>query len=131
MQIELPNSSLGAFSLVEAKPEISKPIARGFATWYGPGFHRRKTANGERYDMHAKTCASPNLPFDSWIEITNLDNGKKTLARVNDRLPPRRKSVILDASLAIAQELDFVKKGKAKIEIRKVEKDAIVALETQ
>lgn len=131
VQLELPASSLGAFSLIEIKPEISKPLATGYATWYGPGFHRRKTANGERYNMHAKTCASPNLPFNTWIEITNLDNGKKSYARINDRLPPRRKSVILDASLAIAKDLDFVKRGKARIEIRKIEKERLAVLNLQ
>jgi rare lipoprotein A len=58
---------------------------RGLASWYGPGFHGKRTANGEVYDMNAMTAAHKELPFESIVEVRNLDNGKKTQVRITDR----------------------------------------------
>lgn len=67
------------------------------ASWYGPGFHGRTTASGETYNMHAMTAAHKTLPFGSKVKVTNLDNGKTAIVRINDR-GPFIKSRIIDLS---------------------------------
>lgn len=57
------------------------------ASWYGPGFHKRLTANGERYNMYALTAAHKELPFGSVVKVTNLDNNKSVIVRINDKGP--------------------------------------------
>ena len=96
--------------------EIGKLQRRktGWASWYGKRFHGRKTANGERYNQHAFTCASRTLPFGTVLEVTNLKNGKSAVVRVNDR-GPYRKGRILDLSYAVAKQLGFLKRGVAKV----------------
>jgi rare lipoprotein A len=94
-------------------------VQRGVASWYGPGFHGQQTANGETYDMYALTAAHKQLPFDSRIRVTNLDNGEQVIVRINDR-GPFRKQRILDLSFAGAQELDIVDPGTARVRIEKV-----------
>lgn len=91
----------------------------GKASWYGGTFNGRKTANGERYDMYAMTCAHPTLPLGSWIRVTNLKNKRSTFLRVNDRGPmlPDR---IVDLSLGAAQKLGFEVSGLAKVRIEQV-----------
>ena len=92
-------------------------IDRGIASWYGPKFHGRQTANGEVYDMHGLTAAHRSLPFGTWVEVTNLDNGRRVLVRINDRGPFIRGRV-LDVSFGAAQELDMVRAGLARVEMR-------------
>lgn len=92
-------------------------IDRGIASWYGPKFHGRRTANGEVYDMHGLTAAHRSLPFGTWVEVTNLDNGRRVLVRINDRGPFIRGRV-LDVSFGAAQELDMVHAGLARVEMR-------------
>lgn len=94
-------------------PEV---VERGVASWYGPKFHGRLTANGERYDMHGMTAAHRTLPFGTLLEVRNLDNGRVCRLRVNDRGPFIR-GRILDVSYAAAQELDMVGPGTARVEI--------------
>lgn len=66
------------------------------ASWYGPGFHKRLTANGERYNMYALTAAHKELPFGSVVKVTNLDNNKSVVVRINDRGPvPKDRGVDL------------------------------------
>jgi len=91
----------------------------GQASWYGKGFHGRKTSSGERYDMYAMTAAHPTLPIPSYARVTNLRNGKSVIVRINDRGPFHRSRVI-DLSLAAATKLDFVKAGSTKVEIERV-----------
>jgi rare lipoprotein A (peptidoglycan hydrolase) len=82
----------------------SKEILTGLASWYGPYFHGRLTANGETYNQYDLTAAHPSLPFDTYLKVTNLDNGKSVIVRINDRgpyIPPRT----LDLSLGAAQQL--------------------------
>ena len=90
---------------------------RGVASWYGPGFHGRRTANGEVYDMHGLTAAHRTLPFDTRVRVTNLDNGRRVDLRINDR-GPFIKGRVLDVSYAAAQRLDMVGTGTARVEIR-------------
>jgi rare lipoprotein A len=86
------------------------------ASWYGNPFHGRKTANGETYDMHKMTAAHKILPMNTMLLVRNLENGRETVVRVNDRGPFARERVI-DLSLAAAKELDLVRPGLARIEI--------------
>jgi rare lipoprotein A len=89
---------------------------QGVASWYGNPFHGRKTANGETYDMHKMTAAHKILPMNTMLLVRNLDNGRETVVRVNDRGPFARERVI-DLSYAAARELDIVRPGLARIEI--------------
>ncbi len=88
----------------------------GLASWYGPGFHGRKTANGEVYDMYARTAAHKLLPLGTVVRVTNLENGRSTEARINDRGPFVRGRII-DLSYALARELDVVDRGTARVRV--------------
>ncbi|HEY1792557.1 MAG TPA: septal ring lytic transglycosylase RlpA family protein [Opitutaceae bacterium] len=92
----------------------------GRASWYGPHFQGRKTANGERFNMYAYTCAHRTLPLGSWIRVTNLRNHKTAFVRVNDRGPVPT-SRILDLSYAAAQKLGVG--GLAEVKIERVAPD--------
>jgi rare lipoprotein A len=87
----------------------------GKASWYGGRFNGRETANGERFDMNALTCAHRSLPLGSWVRVTNLRNKKAVFLRVNDR-GPMAESLIVDLSYAAAQRLGISGLGKVKIE---------------
>jgi rare lipoprotein A len=88
----------------------------GKASWYGGRFNGKKTANGEKYDMYALTCAHRTLPLGSWVRVTNLYNKKTTLLRVNDR-GPMAPNLIVDLSYAAAERLGFEVNGLAKVRI--------------
>ncbi len=94
-------------------------VERGVASWYGPGFHGNKTANGERYDMHQLTAAHRTLPLGSIAVVRSLSTGRKITVRVNDRGPFAR-GRILDLSLAGAQALGMTGLGTDQIELRVV-----------
>ncbi len=88
----------------------------GIASYYGKQFHNRRTANGEKYDMFAFTCAHLTLQFGTRIKVTNLDNGKWVMVRVNDR-GPFVEGRILDLSYAAAKKIGLVLTGTAKVKI--------------
>jgi rare lipoprotein A len=88
----------------------------GIASWYGKEFHGRKTANGETYDMYARTAAHKLLPMSTYLLVKNLENGRETVVRINDR-GPFAKARIIDLSYAVAQELDIIGKGTARVKI--------------
>lgn len=88
----------------------------GTASWYGKKFHGRKTANGETYNMYAKTAAHKTLPMDTVLLVQNLDNGRETVVRVNDRGPFVRGRII-DLSYKAASEIGLVKSGLARAKI--------------
>ncbi|MFZ5608644.1 MAG: septal ring lytic transglycosylase RlpA family protein [Pseudomonadota bacterium] len=92
----------------------------GEASWYGPGFHGRATASGERYDMNALTAAHRTLPMPSYVEVTNLDNGRKMVLKVNDR-GPFAKGRIIDVSRRAAQLLGFHAKGVERVRVRRTD----------
>ncbi|MBI4411811.1 MAG: septal ring lytic transglycosylase RlpA family protein, partial [Deltaproteobacteria bacterium] len=92
----------------------SGEVLVGGASWYGPGFHGRKTANGERFDTHAMTAAHKTLPFGTYLAVTNPENDKTVLVRVNDRGPYIRGRII-DLSYAAAKAIDMIKKGTAEV----------------
>ena len=98
-----------------------KKTARGYtevgiASWYGPGFHGRRTASGEFYNMYDLTAAHKTLPLGTYVKVINLENGKSVIVRINDRGPfvPGR---IIDLSYSAAKRLGMVKKGTAKVMI--------------
>lgn len=92
-------------------------VERGIASWYGPKFHGRKTSSGEVYDMHAMTAAHKTLPLPTYVRVTNLENGRSVVVKVNDRGPFVRNRII-DLSYAAAKALDIVRKGTGLVEIR-------------
>ena len=96
---------------------VTEYEATGVASWYGTPYHGRLTANGEIYDMEALTAAHPTLPLPSVVEVTNLENGRSLILRVNDR-GPFVKNRLIDLSLAAARELGFEDKGLAKVRVR-------------
>jgi rare lipoprotein A len=88
----------------------------GIASWYGPGFHGKKTANGERFDRNELTAAHRTLQMPSLVRVTNLDNGRSVVVRVNDRGPFKRGRVI-DVSQKAAELLGFQSVGTAKVRL--------------
>ena len=93
--------------------------ARGVASWYGPDFHGLATSSGERYDMNAMTAAHTTLPLPTWVEVTNLENGRSVVVKVNDR-GPFVDNRLIDLSRAAATQLDMLRNGTARVEVRAV-----------
>ncbi|MDP8265397.1 MAG: septal ring lytic transglycosylase RlpA family protein [Candidatus Aceula meridiana] len=89
----------------------------GTASWYGKKFHGRKTANGEIYNKWAMTAAHRHLPFNTMLEVTNLDNGEQVVVRINDRGPywPGR---IIDLSRGAAKKIKMVRPGLAQVKLK-------------
>jgi len=92
----------------------------GMASWYGPGFHGKITANGDIYDEMGMTAAHPTLQLPSVVEVTNLDNGRAVVVRVNDR-GPFLFGRMIDLSKRAARRLGFEKKGTARVRVRMME----------
>lgn len=90
--------------------------ATGVASWYGPGFHGKTTSNGETYNQNAFTAAHKTLPMNTIVSVTNLDNGRKTTVRINDR-GPFVDNRILDVSKAAATRLDMLQSGTAPVKL--------------
>ena len=97
--------------------------ATGIASWYGPGFHGRKTANGEIYDQNDLTAAHPTLPMPSIVNVTNLENGRAINVRINDR-GPFKNGRIIDLSRRAAQLLGMERQGTAKVRVRILEEES-------
>ena len=88
----------------------------GLASWYGPNFHGRSTANGEIYDQYALTAAHPTMPLPSYARVTNMENGKSVMVRVNDR-GPFTGGRLIDLSGAAAKLLGYRRKGLARVHV--------------
>jgi rare lipoprotein A (peptidoglycan hydrolase) len=88
----------------------------GIASWYGPDFHGRLTASGERYDMHGISAAHRTMPLPSYARVTDLDNGRSIIVRVNNR-GPFVYNRIIDLSTGTAKALDFYRKGTARVRV--------------
>ena len=97
-----------------------KKIYKGVASWYGPNFHGKLTANGEVYDQYGVTAAHKELPLNTIARVTNLDNNKSIILRINDR-GPYAKNRILDCSYGAAKKLDFLNQGTANVKIEIIE----------
>ncbi|MFV0347597.1 MAG: septal ring lytic transglycosylase RlpA family protein [Halodesulfovibrio sp.] len=91
-------------------------VEEGYASWYGKDFHGRKTANGEVYDMYGMTAAHKLLPFNTPVRVTNLETGKSTVLRVNDR-GPFFKDRILYLTYTAAQEIGMAETGTARVRV--------------
>jgi len=100
---------------------------RGIASWYGRDFHGSSTSSGEPYNMYAMTAAHTTLPLPTWVEVTNLSNGKKVIVKVNDRGPFLHNRLI-DLSYAAALELDMVRDGTARVEVRALDAPPVSAM---
>jgi rare lipoprotein A len=90
---------------------------RGIASWYGRDFHGKPTSGGEPYDMHAMTAAHKTLPIPTWVEVTNLSNGRSVTVRVNDR-GPFVGDRLIDLSYQAALELDMIRAGTTRVQVR-------------
>lgn len=95
-------------------------VERGIASWYGTKFHGRTTSNGETYSMYRMTAAHKTLPIPTYLQVTNLENGKQVVVRVNDRGPfhPNR---IVDLSYVAAKKLGIANNGTGLVEIRSID----------
>ncbi len=102
------------------KPNSRGYVERGLASWYGAPFHGRKTSSGEIYDMHGMSAAHKTLPLPTYARVTNLENGRSVVVRINDRGPfhgPR----LIDLSHTAAVKLGVVKTGTAMVEVRAID----------
>jgi rare lipoprotein A len=109
--------NLTAVAAFAAAMILAVPANAGTASWYGPGFHGRTTANGERYDQNAMTCAHKTLRFGTRVKVTNLNNGKSAICRVNDRGPYAGGRVI-DVSRGMAERLDMIRSGVVPVRLQ-------------
>ncbi len=95
----------------------------GLASWYGSDFAGKRTASGEVFDPHLFTGAHKQLPFGTWVEVRRLDTGRTVRVRINDRGPNgRAKSRLIDLSRRAAEDLDLVRTGVARVEVRVVDR---------
>jgi rare lipoprotein A len=102
---------------VVPKPARIGSAETGVASWYGVPYDGRRASSGEIYDMRTMTAAHRTLPFDTWVEVTNLDNGRQVEVRINDRGPFVGGRVI-DLSLAAATRIDMVRSGTARVRLQ-------------
>ncbi len=89
----------------------------GIASWYGRDFHGKPTSSGEVYDMHQLTAAHKTLPIPTWVEVTNIENGRQVIVKVNDR-GPFIDGRIIDLSQRAAEEIDMIRSGTARVRVR-------------
>jgi len=116
LQVNRPNKPEEPPQQEALIPRITRYIKQGIASWYGPRFHGRKTATGEIFDMYAMTAAHKTLPIPSYAQVTNLENNRSVIVRINDR-GPYVGNRLLDLSYAAAKKLGIQKEGLAKVEI--------------
>jgi rare lipoprotein A len=102
------------------KPDSHGHVELGMASWYGKKFHGQKTSSGERYDMYSMTAAHKTLPLPTYARVTNVENGRSAVVRINDRGPfhgPR----VIDLSYAAATKIGVVSNGTAMVEVRAID----------
>jgi len=105
-------------------PSIAGFRERGVASWYGPGFHEERTSTGEPYDMFGMTAAHKTLPLPAYVRVTNLENGRSVVVRVNDR-GPFVGNRIIDLSYTAAAKLDMLRDGTAMVEVAAIDPAAV------
>ena len=103
-------------STIEPAAPATTSLGSGVASYYGRQFHGRRTANGERFDMHAMTAAHRTLPFGSRVRVTNPSNGSSVVVRINDRGPFTGGRTI-DLSRAAATEIGLIRRGHGSVEL--------------
>ena len=101
-------------------PSSSGYQERGIASWYGTKFHGKRTSSGEPYDLYAMTAAHKTLPLPTYVEVTNLNNGRKVIVKVNDR-GPFHEDRIIDLSYSAAARLDILPYGTGEVEVRAID----------
>lgn len=109
----------------ERKAQIPTVATDGFvgiASWYGNPHHGRRTANGERYDKSAFTAAHRTLPYNTLVQVKNLENGKQVKVRINDR-GPFANNRIIDLSYAAAEAIGMIRAGRARVRLEVLRKD--------
>lgn len=110
---------LGQLTAV-ASNTVNRFKQTGLASWYGRQFHGKKTASGERFDMNAMTAAHRSLPMNCYVRVTNKDNGKSVVVRINDR-GPFHGNRVLDLSYGAAKAIGITEKGVGNVTIERVE----------
>jgi rare lipoprotein A len=105
------------------KPARIGATETGIASWYGAPYNGRRSASGEVYDMEQLTAAHRSLPFDTWVEVTNLENRKRVEVRITDR-GPFINGRIIDLSLAAAREIDMIQAGIVRVRIKVIRKSS-------
>ena len=106
-------------SPVETKTDVSSKlieVVQGAASWYGPGFYGRTTANGERFSKGTLTAAHRTLPFGTKVRVTNLSNGRSVVVRINDRGPFKHHRVI-DLAHGAASQLQMMQAGEVPVKL--------------
>lgn len=116
------SSRLGDTGNIPDYRGAGEKIEEGVASWYGPNFDGKLTANGETYDMYDLTAAHRTLPFNTIVKVTNLDNGKSVAVRINDR-GPYAKNRIIDLSKKAADKINMLGPGTAPVELILLEGD--------
>ena len=105
-------------------------VESGVASWYGTKFHGRRTSSGEPYDMHAMTAAHKTLPLPTYAEVTNLQNGRKVIVKINDR-GPFHDNRLIDLSHAAASKLGILATGTGLVEVRTITPQCAECKDTQ
>ncbi|HKS75995.1 MAG TPA: septal ring lytic transglycosylase RlpA family protein [Terriglobales bacterium] len=109
------------------KPLHRRPYQVGTASWYGSDFYGKPTASGEPYDMYDMTAAHPTLPLGTYVQVTNLHNGRAVVVRINDR-GPVVEGRIIDVSYNAARALNFKSKGLQRVRLDIVQQPQTVAM---
>ena len=104
-------------------------VERGIASWYGSDFHGKRTSSGETYDMYGMTAAHKTLPLPTYVEVTNLQNGRRVVVRVNDR-GPFHENRIIDLTYTAASKLDIIGAGTGLVEVRALDPRTYKKLDT-
>jgi len=113
----MAGQSQAEFKKFTAAPAAAPAFRQvGVASWYGPGFHGKRTASGERFDQNDFTAAHRKLPLGSEVKVTNLENGRSIVVEINDR-GPYAKGRVIDLSKAAARRLGIVEDGVGKVRI--------------
>ena len=118
-----PPSEPAPDTRADASPDLrrerSQPDQVGLASWYGKAFAGKRTSSGERFDPRLFTAAHKKLPFGTWVEVRRLDTGRTVRVRINDRGPNGRAAHrIIDLSQRAAEDLDIVREGVVRVELR-------------
>lgn len=121
-KIEIPEEEPSVIEKLNtvASNTVRKFSQTGIASWYGRQFHGRKTANGETFDMNELTAAHRSLPLNCYIRVTNKDNGRSVVVKVNDR-GPFHGNRVLDLSYAAAKRIGLTNAGTGKVSIERVD----------
>jgi len=110
----------------EVAADSSGYVERGIASWYGTKFHGKRTSSGEPYDMYAMTAAHKTLPLPTYVQVTNLGNGRRVIVKINDR-GPFKENRLIDLSYAAATRLGIVATGTGLVEVRAIDPEQYLA----